>query len=74
MTSSILLYNVIFGTGVNHVYGMFAVASFVVLKLFTQYLIYNQVKYKDDGRDVVTVFDFISIHVTFSVINAWMTY
>ena len=67
------MYNLIFGNKAQ-VYGIFAVGAFLILKIVTQYLLYNQVKYKDDGRDVVTMFDFISIHVTFSVINAWMTY
>lgn len=31
-------------------------------------------KYKDDARDVVSAFDFLTIHVTFSVMNAWLTY
>ena len=47
---------------------------FVILKLVVQYMIYEPVKYKDDGRDVVTVADFITIHVTFPVMNAWVTY
>lgn len=38
------------------------------------YLIYRAVKYKDDGRDVVTVADFISIHITFPFIHAWVSY
>ena len=37
-------------------------------------MIYEPVKYKDDGRDVVTMADFITIHVTFPVMNAWVTY
>lgn len=31
-------------------------------------------KYKDDGRDLVTVADFVALHVTFPFINAWVTY
>ena len=38
------------------------------------FLIYRTVKYKDDGRDVVTLIDFISIHITFPYISAWVTY
>ena len=48
--------------------------QFIILKLVVQYLIYEPVKYKDDGRDVVTIADFITIHVTFPVVNAWVTY
>ena len=50
------------------------ILSFVILKLCMQYLIYEPLKYKDDGRDVVSVADFFTIHVTFSAINAWITY
>ena len=38
------------------------------------YLIYRTVKYKDDGRDLVTPADFVTIHVTFPFISAWITY
>ena len=31
-------------------------------------------KYLDDGRDYVSFKEFLSIHVTFSVLNSWMTY
>ena len=37
-------------------------------------LIYRTVKYKDDGRDLVTGWDFVTIHVTFPFINAWVSY
>jgi hypothetical protein len=37
-------------------------------------LIYRRVKYKDDGRDLVTVADFVALHVTFPFINAWVSY
>ena len=35
---------------------------------------YKRVKYLDDGRDYVSFKEFLSIHVTFSVLNSWMTY
>jgi len=35
---------------------------------------YRKVIYKDDGRDFVSFKEFISIHVTFSVLHAWITY
>ena len=38
------------------------------------YLIYRTVKYKDDGRDLVTPLDFVTIHVTFPFISAWVSY
>ena len=31
-------------------------------------------KYKDDGRELVSWFEFLTIHVTFPVINAWISY
>lgn len=37
-------------------------------------MIYSAVKYKDDGRDIVSLADFITIHVTFPAINAWISY
>ena len=38
------------------------------------YTIYRPLKYKDDGRDVVSWIDFITIHGTFPAINAWVSY
>jgi hypothetical protein len=32
------------------------------------------VKYKDDGRELVGIVEFITIHVTFPVLNAWISY
>ena len=49
-------------------------ACFIVLKLVTTYLVYEPLKYKDDGRDVISIADFITIHVTFPAINAWVSY
>ena len=47
---------------------------FLNLKLTIYYMIYRPLKYKDDGRDVVTFVDFITIHITFPAINAWISY
>jgi len=49
-------------------------ASYILLKLVVHYLIYQPLKYKDDGRDVVSLADFITIHATFPAINAWVSY
>lgn len=38
------------------------------------YFGYLKVKYLDDGRDYVSIKEFFSVHVTFSVLNSWMTY
>ena len=40
----------------------------------THYYIYSPLKYKDDGRDVVSFIDFVTIHGTFPAINAWISY
>ena len=52
---------------------MFQGAMFVGLKLISLWM-YQRVKYQDDGRDLVNGIDFMAIHVSFSLINAWMTY
>ena len=36
--------------------------------------LYGRVKYKDDGRELVSIVEFITIHVTFPVLNAWISY
>jgi hypothetical protein len=35
---------------------------------------YRRVKYLDDGRDCVSVKEFFSVQVTFSVLNSWVSY
>ena len=47
---------------------------FCLLKVVIYYTIYRPLKYKDDGRDVVSGVDFITIHGTFPAINAWVSY
>lgn len=42
--------------------------------MYVHYFGYRRVKYLDDGRDYVSFKEFLSIHVTFSVLNSWMTY
>lgn len=39
-----------------------------------QVFLYGRVKYKDDGRELVSIVEFITIHVTFPVLNAWISY
>lgn len=48
--------------------------SFFLLKLFVHYFGYKRIKYLDDGRDYVSIKEFLSVHCTFSVINSWTTY
>lgn len=45
----------------------------MLLKLCSSYM-YHKVKYLDDGRDLVSAPDFVSIHVAVSIMNSWMTY
>lgn len=47
---------------------------FFLLKCSSQFLFYLRVKYRDDGRDLVSGYDFIALHVPASIINAWATY
>lgn len=44
--------------------------SLVIVLLF----IYQKIKYHDDGFEKVTATEFISIHITFPVTNAWISY
>jgi hypothetical protein len=39
-----------------------------------QLFLYRRVKYKDDGRELVSLIEFITIHVTFPILNAWISY
>jgi hypothetical protein len=48
--------------------------AFLLLKLYIHYFGYRRVKYLDDGRDYVSFKEFIAVHVTFSVLNCWITY
>ena len=63
-----LLYNTTFYLLVIPLIG------FALLKLQVHYMLYLKVKYKDDGRELVTFADFITIQVCFPALNAWMTY
>ena len=58
----------------NFIYLVLPVAFFILLKMISQYMLYLPVKYKDDGRDIVSFIDFVTIHVTFPFINAWISY
>ena len=49
-------------------------AGFIILKLVVHYLIYKRIKYKDDGRELVSFADFFTIQLTFPFINSWITY
>lgn len=46
---------------------------YIVLKMCALFM-YTRIKYKDDGRDLVSGTDFFGVHVAVSIFNAWMTY
>ena len=46
----------------------------VCLKIITHFYGYKMIKYKDDGRDFVSLREFVAIHMTFSILHAWLTY
>lgn len=35
---------------------------------------YSRVKYRDDGRELVSWLEFATIHCTFPFLNAWISY
>jgi hypothetical protein len=51
-----------------------ATISFIALKFVNHYFGYLKIKYRDDGRDYVSAKEFVSIHATFSVLHAWISY
>ena len=48
--------------------------SLIIVKIIAHFLGYKVIKYKDDGRDYVSIREFICIHMTFSILHAWLTY
>lgn len=48
--------------------------TFLILKFVFLKTLYRKVKYSDDGRELVNFVDFVTIHVTFPVLNAWLSY
>ena len=73
LTITIFSYATLYNQN-NIIYLAFPFALFILLKMTSQYLLYRPVKYKDDGRDIVSFLDFVTIHVTFPSINAWISY
>lgn len=45
-----------------------------ILKCYEYFLIYNRIKYHDDGHDFVSRLEFVCLHLTFSFCSAWLTY
>jgi len=50
------------------------VCNIVLLKAYLHYFTYRKIKYKDDGRDFVSISEYVTIHVGFSVLYSWCTY
>ncbi len=48
--------------------------SSCLIVVLVQLFLYRRVKYKDDGRELVSMVEFITIHVTFPILNAWISY
>jgi uncharacterized membrane protein len=46
----------------------------VLVKFVCYKMLYRKLKYKDDGREQVPILDFVTIHITFPVLNAWSSY
>jgi uncharacterized membrane protein len=44
------------------------------LLVIVLFFIYEKIKYHDDGFEKVTATEFITIHITFPVTNAWISY
>lgn len=47
---------------------------FAILKVYVHVFAYKRIIYKDDGRDYVSIKEFIAIHVTFSILYSWISY
>ena len=45
-----------------------------MLKTYVHVFAYSKIKYLDDGRDYVTWKEFISIHISFSVLHCCLSY
>lgn len=48
--------------------------KFLISLVTITFLIYRKIKYRDDGRELVTGWQFLNNHVSFAVINAWCSY
>lgn len=72
-TSAMISFSTIYATK-NFQVLFIPIVFFCLLKLVIYYTIYRPLKYKDDGRDVVSWIDFLTIHGTFPAINAWVSY
>ena len=47
---------------------------FILLKMYTHTFVYRRIKYHDEGNAFVSRAEFFSLHITFSIIEAWISY
>lgn len=47
---------------------------FLFLKIYSHFMVYRKVKYHDEGNAFVSRSEFFAIHITFSMIEAWISY
>jgi len=72
LTLAVLSFSLLIDT--NFPWTMIPLGFFILLKMCIFFLCYIRIKYKDDGRDYVTFAEFVTIHMLFSYLNAWITY
>jgi len=70
----IIIFALIPSVGDNIYITLISPLLFLVLKLYSHYFIYHRIKYHDEGNAFVSRLEFFSLHVTFSVIEVWITY
>lgn len=47
---------------------------FFLLKLYSHTFVYRRIKYHDEGNAFVSRSEFFTLHITFSIIEAWISY
>ena len=53
---------------------LISLAIFLFIKVYTHIFIYRRIKYLEDGRDYVSEKEFVSIHMTFSLLHSLLSY
>ena len=54
---------------------IFITPAFAIgVKIFAHLGLYARLKYHDDGHDFVSRLEFLSLHLTISLLAAWLTY
>ena len=47
---------------------------FILLKFYSQIFVYRSIKYHDEGNAFVSRSEFFALHITFSFMEAWLSY